>query len=126
MICRLAEGAGVDAARQELGNVLREARSFLALPGNNFDWSSWGDAAAALAEVDGLIAVLEAGRLPSRLTVSVLFAPTGPIQEVSLSSGWAEEFLALASRCDTAVEAAYNSPWWRRLLNRPFGGGERT
>jgi hypothetical protein len=126
LLLRLAEGALVDAARQELANALREARSLLALPGNNFDWSSWADAGAALAEVDGLIAVLEAGRLPSRLTVSVLFAPTGPIQEVSLSSGWADEFLTLASRCDTAVEAAYNSSWWRRLLNLPFGGGGKT
>jgi hypothetical protein len=108
----------VDDARQQLANVLREARSLLALPGNDFAWSSWEDTGAALAEVDGLIATLEAGRLPSRLTVSVLFAPTGPIQEVSLSSGWADEFLALAARCDAAVEAAYNASWWRRLLNR--------
>jgi hypothetical protein len=116
----------VNAGRQELASVLREARSLLALPGNNFDWSSWADAHAALAEVDGLVAVLEAGRLPSQLTVSVLFAPTGPIQEVSLSSGWADEFLALASRCDAAVEAAYDSSWWRRLLNRRLGrrGGD--
>jgi hypothetical protein len=108
----------VDDARQQLANVLREARALLALPGNDFAWSSWGDADAALAEVDGLVATLEAGRLPSRLIVSALFAPTGPIQEVSLSSGWADEFLALATRCDTAVEAAYNASWWRRLLNR--------
>jgi hypothetical protein len=108
----------VDAARQELAGVLREARSLLARPGNDFAWSSWQDADAALAEVDWLIAALAAGRLPSRPAVSVLFAPTGPIQEVSLSSGWGEEFLALAARCDAAVEAAYNSSWWRRLLNR--------
>jgi hypothetical protein len=108
----------LDDARQQLANVLRETRALLALPDNDFAWSSWGDADAALAEVDGLIAALAAGRLPSRLTVSVLFAPTGPIQEVSLSSGWAAEFLALAARCDAAVEAAYNSSWWRRLLNR--------
>jgi hypothetical protein len=111
----------VDAGRQELASVLREARSLLALPGNDFAWSSWEDAGAALAEVDGLIATLEAGRLPSRFAVSVLFAPTGPIQEVSLSSGWADEFLALAGRCDGAVEAAYNSSWWRRLLNWRVG-----
>jgi hypothetical protein len=108
----------VDAARRELVNVLREGRSLLARPGNDFAWSSWADAGAALAEADALIATLEAGRLPSRLTVSVLFAPTGPIQEVSISSGWGEEFMALAARCDAAVEALYNSSWWRRLLNR--------
>jgi hypothetical protein len=108
----------VDAARQRLAGVLREARSLLARPGNDFAWSSWEDAGAALAELDGLIAALESGRLPPRLDVSVLFAATGPIQEVSISSGWGDEFLALAERCDAAVEAAYNASWWRRLLNR--------
>ena len=110
-------------ARQELLNVLREARSLLVRPGNCFDWSSWEDADAALREVDGLIAALESGRLPSRLVVSVLFAPTGPIQEVSISSGWADEFLTLASRCDAAVEDVYNrGSWWRRLLNVRVAG----
>jgi len=108
--------------KEELAKVLREARSLLAHSGNDFSWSSWEDAGAALVEVDGLIAQLEAGRLPSRLTVSVLFAPTGPIQEVSLSSGWADEFLALAARCDAAVEAAYNSSSWRKWLNWRVGG----
>ena len=59
-------------ARQELAAVLREARALLALPDNDFAWASWANAGAALAEVDKLVAALEAGRLPSRLTVSVL------------------------------------------------------
>lgn len=108
----------MNVSQRELANVLREARSLLALPDNDFSWSSWLDASAALAEVDELIATLESGRLPSRLKLSVLFAPTGPIQEVSISSGWGNEFLALAARCDAAVKAAYNASWWRRLLNR--------
>ncbi len=108
----MAEREDVEAARRELTEVLRTARALLALPDNNFDWSSWRDAGAALAEVDKLISVLEGGRLPSRLTLSVLFAPTGPMQEVSLSSGWADAFLALADRFDTAVEAAYRCGLW--------------
>jgi hypothetical protein len=32
-----------------------------------------------------------------------LFAPTGPIQEVSLSSGWGDMFLELAKRMDAAT-----------------------
>jgi len=109
----------MDAARAELRNVLLDARSLIALPDNNFDWSSWHDAAVALREIDGLVAALERGRVPSRLTMSVLFAPTGPIQEVSLSSGWAEEFLELAARFDAAAESFFSQRlWWRRLLNQ--------
>jgi hypothetical protein len=93
--------------QQELLNVLRQARALLALPGNDFAWSSWEDAAAALAELDRHIATIESGQLPPRLDLSVLFAPTGPIQEVSLSSGWGDEFLALAARFDAAEERVW-------------------
>jgi hypothetical protein len=113
----------MDTVRAELRKVLLDARSLIALPDNKFDWSSWQDAEAELRGLDGLVAMLERGKAPSRLTMSVLFAPTGPIQEVSLSSGWAEEFLALAERFDAASKAFYSRrPWWRRLLNqRPRG-----
>jgi hypothetical protein len=99
----------VDEARSELLEVLREARSLLARPENNFDWSGWDNADSALREIGELLTALESGRLPSRQKASLLFAPTGPIQEVSISSGWAYDFLALASRFDAAVEAAYAS-----------------
>jgi hypothetical protein len=94
-------------ARRELVEVLRQARALLALPSNDYAWSSWGDAEAALREIDGLISAVEAGALPDRLGVSVLFAPTGPIQEVSLSSGWAWEFLDLAARFDDVERRLY-------------------
>jgi hypothetical protein len=93
--------------RRELAGVLRAARALLALPGNDFAWSSWADAPTALAALDGPIAAVEAGELPPPLDLAVLFAPTGPMQEVSLSSGWAHEFLAVAARFDTAAERVY-------------------
>ena len=87
--------------------MLREARALLARPGSDFTWSSWEDTGAALREVDGLIGEIEAGGLPDRHTVELLFLPTGPLQEVALSSGWGNAFLALADRCDAAVRKAY-------------------
>ena len=97
-------------ARRALMDVLREARALLALPGNDFAWSSWEDASAALAELDRQIADIGAGKLPPRLDLAVLFAPTGPMQEVSLSSGWADEFVAVASRFDAAAERVWAEP----------------
>ncbi|MFF5235251.1 hypothetical protein [Dactylosporangium sp. NPDC000521] len=35
--------------------------------------------------------------------LSILFAPTGPIQEVAISSGWGDAFLEPADRFDAAV-----------------------
>ena len=86
----------------ELIRVLEEARRWLALPGNDFVWSSWADQAAALREVDEGLAAVTRGE---QADLTILFAPTGDIQEVSLSSGWGQEFLVLARRFDAAWEA---------------------
>lgn len=82
---------------QGLIDVMRETRRLLSLPENDFAWSSWKDQQAALAEIDEHIDTLQRGSVPN---MAVLFAPTGPIQEVSVSSGWGEAFLRLAERFD--------------------------
>ena len=81
--------------------VLRDARALVARPGNTF-LRSWPDAATALDELDALIAYVAAGSaIP--VAAAVLFLPTGPLQELSLDSGWGEEFVALVDRFDAAV-----------------------
>ena len=91
----------------ELRTVLEQARALLALPDNDFAWSRWENADEALRDIDRFIALLQSGVLPERGDLTILFAPTGAIQEVSLSSGWADAFLALASRFDDAITAAF-------------------
>lgn len=39
-----------------------------------------------------------------RQKLKILFAPTGNLQETSISGGWADEFLALSARFDAALE----------------------
>ena len=90
---------------QKLITILREARTFLALESNDFLWSSWRDQDQAISEIDSIIAELESGSVPD---IRVLFAPTGPIQEVSLSSGWGQEFLELAEQFDKEYEIVKN------------------
>lgn len=96
---------GPTGSLQELIAVLENARTLLALPDNEFLWSPWENAAEALQEIDTLLRELKQGVLPEKAVLEILFAPTGPIQEVSVSSGWAEEFLALAQRFDAAIDA---------------------
>lgn len=88
----------------QLITVFEEAKALIAHPDNDFSWSSWIDQEHALAELDAIIAALRSGGRPS-LLLGILFAPTGPMQEVSLSSGWGQEFLALAERFDAAMVA---------------------
>ena len=95
--------------RRDLVSVLREARAQLARTENDFSWSSWRDGAEALCEVDALIDQLEGGELPDRTQVRALFGPTGPIQEVSVSSGWGKDFIRMASRFDAAEARNYGA-----------------
>lgn len=77
----------------------------LSLPNNDYSWSSWEDDADALEEIDEILTRLESGDDPASISMSVLFAPTGPMQEVSLSSGWGDQFVELAERFDRAMAA---------------------
>jgi hypothetical protein len=86
-----------------LVSILEEARGLVAAADNDFTWSSWRDRDDALDEIDRLLSELRFGIIPSVLTLNVLFAPTGPIQEVSLSSGWGDVFVELAGRFDNAM-----------------------
>ena len=87
---------------QKLITVLKETRAFLALESNDFSWSSWRDQDHAISEIDSTIAALENGSIPE---IGFFFAPTGPIQEVSLSSGWGSEFRELAAQFDKEYES---------------------
>lgn len=105
----------MNSKREKLIEILREARACLARPDNDFAWSSWEDAPAALREIDGIVSRIESGDMPKRADIEGLFLPTGPIQEVSLSSGWGQEFVELASRFDSAIEQAYGADVFARL-----------
>ncbi len=91
---------------EDLLDIFLRARDLIARPENDFAWSSWSDAQEAVAELDAIIAELHAGRMPDVPTMQVIFAPTGPMQEVSLSSGWGNRFLGLAEEFDAATARA--------------------
>jgi hypothetical protein len=90
---------------QKLIAILKETRAFLTSADSDFSWSSWADQNQALSEIDSIIAELERGVVRD---IRVLFAPTGPIQEVSLSSGWGEKFPELAERFDKEYKILKN------------------
>jgi hypothetical protein len=86
-------------------DVLEEAKALVSRPENDFAWSTWKDREHALGEIDSYITKVKKGDRSVYSDLRMLFAPTGDLQEVSLSSGWAQEFLTLASRFDAAEKA---------------------
>lgn len=111
----------------ELINILRDARAFLQREDSDYAWSSWKDEQTAVAEIDEIIEGLMWGGSPPEV-LHVIFAPTGPMQEVSLSSGWAQEFLDLASRFDRAMavkSCACLETHSDRLVNEGYIGEDK-
>ena len=93
-----------------------EARRLVALPDNDFMYSSLMDAEAALKEIDDAVARMDTA------TLEVFFLPTGPLQELALSSGWGDEFVALADRFDAALAAHRGNAVYRcALCAKPAG-----
>lgn len=87
-----------------LVKLLEKTKEVLLIEGNDFSWSSWNDSKEAVAEIDDLISKLKAEQTVELLDIEVLFSPTGPIQEVSLSSGWGQAFITLANQADVVIE----------------------
>jgi hypothetical protein len=89
----------------ELAAVLRRIAELLSRPDVDTAWSGYepdelrSEIYSFLERAGAGLPLDEAGRDRLRL----LFAPTGALQETSLSSGWGQEFVALATRFDDAV-----------------------
>ena len=83
----------------DLIGIMQEARNWLSRPDNDFVWSRWENQADATLEVDRYLAALVRGEMPD---LPYFFGPTGSFQEVSLSSGWGDEFIELSTRFDQA------------------------
>ena len=109
---------GVD----ELAAVLREAREYVARPDNDFLYSSWEDTADALEEIDEFLSRLARG--PVRTSeLGGLFAPTGPMHELAVASGWSAAFSDLVARFD-AVRMVARGTWSCHLCGREAGAIE--
>jgi hypothetical protein len=106
-------GAGSGASRDdgsvadtvELGAVLQRVAELVSGPGTDVGWSRFDTAAELQAEIGKYLRLAQTSTLsePDCRILAILFAPTGALQEVSINSGWAEEFLLLADRVDKAL-----------------------
>jgi hypothetical protein len=84
--------------------VLKEIRAILARPCTDFVWSNWDNQDDALAEIDSILGRVGNGNTTDLSHLKLLFAPTSCLQELSLTNGWDEEYLELASRFDEAIQ----------------------
>jgi hypothetical protein len=84
--------------------ILRCCREFV----EKSEDSPWSHMEAP--EIDCVIANaierLEQDSAIDHFQLRMIFGPTGPLQETSMSNGWSDEYLALAAKFDHAIQ-----PW---------------
>jgi hypothetical protein len=92
-----------------LADVLAASIELVSSDANDFAWSSWKDRNDANDELRALLEMARSGVVPKQSAVAILFAPTGPLQELSMGSGWAEQYLKLAQHYDVAERLLWPS-----------------
>lgn len=93
-----AEGAKRILRCTQLIAVLRRSRELLELSQDTV-WSDL-DTPQTVVALERAIESLEQGREADLSRLKVLFAPTGPVQEISIAHGWSEEYFELSRQFD--------------------------
>ena len=84
----------------ELIRVLKDIRNILDFPDVDLCWSKYNDLAELLKEIDSYIERAAIGDDSITKDLSYFFAPTGSLQEISISNGWGEKFIELSTVID--------------------------
>ncbi len=99
---QLLEGVSREDPVSFLCLVLSSTIELVSLDDNDFSWTSWQDRTEAVSEIQLLLNMLKQNGTTDFAQLAVLFAPTGPLQELSMSSGWGDVYLRLAGLYDEA------------------------
>jgi len=81
-------------------DLLTEINDFLKIHHIDFNWSGYRNIESLLAEINTYIISLNNLDHSSIKNINVLFAPTGPLQELSISNGWTDYYIDLSNRYD--------------------------
>lgn len=88
--------------RGELISILRTCLGHLGESGTSA-WST-GSVAELTESIGQMLIQLEQGGPANPIWLTVLFAPTGDLQETAVDNGWGEAFLDLACRFEQALK----------------------
>jgi len=87
-----------------LTKQISRLKYLLSLPSTDVCWSTYNSAPEVIEELELLKAKIEKQDESARHKLLFLLLPTGDLQEISLSSGWGDEFLEIAEILENALE----------------------
>lgn len=85
-------------------SILLEVRSIIDSLYTDVVWSRFNNVNEALEYIDSSIEALTRQDGSVLDDLKILFAPTGSLQEISIRSGWGNEFIEISSKFDAAME----------------------
>ncbi len=88
----------------QLREVLQQMKKLVERSGES-DWTPFTPVEVS-TDLDIAISQLERGEALDGDHLKMLFAPTGPLQEISMSNDWTKEYLALSSKFDDLIPNA--------------------
>lgn len=83
--------------------ILNSIREYIT-DDSNFDWTSFDNSDQLNNEIDSLIFRFKEEDLTAFRDLYIHFLPTSTFQEHSLSNGWSERYMKLASQYDEVYE----------------------
>jgi hypothetical protein len=87
----------------ELIKILIEVKGIIDSPHTVLLWSKYNTVEELLQDIDSFIVRLRCQDYSVIKELTVLFGPTGSLQEISIDSGWSEKYIEIANKVDGLI-----------------------
>ena len=94
----------IDNNEIALIEILETVKKLILEPRTDISWSTFDSKDELITEIDTHIQQLNLRDISKVKDLILLFAPTSDFQEISLSSGWGNQYLNISARFDIAIE----------------------
>lgn len=89
---------------KEVIEVLEKVKEIIINYEMDLSYSDYESEKQLISDIDVYIAKLKSNDFSCNNKISFLFAPTGDLQEIAISSGWSDEYMKLAEVIDNHIK----------------------
>ena len=94
----------IDNNETALIEILEAVKKLILEPSTDLSWSNFDSKDELILKIDSHIQKLKLEDFSEVKDLILLFAPTSDFQEISLSSGWSNQYLNISERFDIAIK----------------------
>ncbi len=89
---------------KEIIKVLEKVKEIIGNYQMDLSYSTYRSEEELVNDLELYISKLKANNFSCNKQISLLFAPTGDLQEIAIDSGWSEEYMELAEIIDRYIK----------------------